>query len=471
MEPISRRRVLTGAIQGLGAYCLSGGNLFLQSSQAEERIPASALMHQDSGDHFFLQVMIPGGLDPLYMFDTRPKELNQKGLQVNHNSEDLQVWHGRNGLNTLATSTTEALKPYQNYFSVINGVLMATNFDGHDQNMNCFLTGNAFGGESFIPHLNFQGKSPLDGLVSGLLLADLQNSGKMVPLTSDSASRLLPKVREHLPSLNSGGSETVHAMRRMFALGKGGGRFSLGSLRMGEAFSQSLGLAQSMAGVLINPTQRHQLSPEDQFLNLMSGFFRSRIVKSAVLSISLPQVVDTHDASSTKESVTLAKAVTEKLKAIIKGLVETEFRDGRSLMDVTTFVMGSEFGRSMRQEGLALEKSGTDHNPLNNSLLIGGKGIRHGWVVGGSDFITSEEILSGAHLQLDPRKTRTMGCPLDFSTLRKREDKPSSYKEEDYLSIASVVNTIYSLFSFPQERYRTLGRNLPPAPPLLPLLS
>jgi hypothetical protein len=471
MEPITRRKVLTGAIHGLGAYCLSGGSLLWQSSLAEDKTPPLTLNPQDSEDHFFLQVMIPGGLDPLYMFDSRPMELSQKGLQVNHNAEDPQIWQGRNGVSTLATSATEVLKPYQDYFSVINGVLMATNFDGHDQNMNFFLTGNAFGGESFIPHLNFQGKSPLDGLVSGFLFAELQNSGKMVPLTTNSASRLLPKVKDHVVSLNNGGPEIAHAMRRMFALGKGGGRFSLGSFRMGEAFSQSAGLAQLMAGVLINPIQGPQVPPENQFLELMSGFFRSRIAKSAVLSLNLPQLVDTHDATSAKASVTLAKSVSQKLKAIIKGLIETEFRDGQSLIDVTTFIIGSEFGRSMRQEGVALEASGTDHNPLNSSLLIGGKGLRHGWVVGGSDFITSDEVLSGAHLKLDPSRTRTMGRPLEFSTLQMREDKPPSYREEDYLGIASVINTIYRIFNFPQERYRSLGRNLPPAPALLPLIS
>jgi hypothetical protein len=471
MEPITRRRVITGAIKGLGAYCLSGGYMTWQSALAEKRNPPLTTKPQNSEDHFFLQVMIPGGFDPLYMFDSRPMELSQKGLQVNHNTEDHQIWQGRNGVSTLATSTTRDLKAYQDYFSVINGVLMATNFDGHDQNMNFFLTGNAFGGESFVPHLNFQEKNPLDGLVSGFLLAELQNSGKMVPLSPDSASRLLPKVNEHLASLNSGGPEIAHAMRRMFSLGKGGGRFSLGSLRMGEAFSKSSELAQSMAGALINPMQGPQVPPEDQFLQLMSGFFRSRIVKSAVLSLNLPQAVDTHDATSAKASVTLAKSVSQKLKTIIKGLIETEFRDGQSMMDVTTFVIGSEFGRSMRQEGVALEASGTDHNPLNSSLIIGGKGVRHGWVIGGSDFIASDEVLSGAHLQLDPSRTRTMGHPLDFSTLRKREDKPSSYKEEDYLGIASVVNTIYRIFGFPQERYRSLGRNLPPAPALLPLIS
>ena len=52
-----------------------------------------------------------------------------------------------------------------------------------------------------------------------------------------------------------------------------------------------------------------------------------------------------------------------------------------------------------------------------------------------------------------------------------RPDQPDTFDIENYLTIGSVVNTVYALFSVPKSRYRSTGRNLPPAPVLNGLLA
>ncbi len=72
------------------------------------------------------------------------------------------------------------------------------------------------------------------------------------------------------------------------------------------------------------------------------------------------------------------------------------------MFDVTTVMVASEFGRTMRGAGLPIDQTGTNHNQFSNSILIGGKGIRAGMVLGASDLRRRE----GHGLQGAPRSGR-----------------------------------------------------------------
>ncbi len=155
----------------------------------------------------------------------------------------------------------------------------------------------------------------------------------------------------------------------------------------------------------------------------------------------------------------------------LKALRETPFDDKRSMdADVTTFMITTEFGRTMRQMGASVDQTGTDHNQLSNSIILGGKGIRPQMVINQSDFRTADETLSKAHLSLDNFSVKAMGRPFDFSTMKPRSDLPDGFVETDYLGVGSVINTIYGMFSVPQSRWWTVGRDKVMAPTLDGLL-
>src|SRR5262249_57483495 len=78
----------------------------------------------------------------------------------NYLKQEPAPFSGRNGTGTLATSLVKPLLPFRDRFSILNGVYMTPSFDGHLQNMNFLFTGNAFGGDSFIPHLNLPDTGP-----------------------------------------------------------------------------------------------------------------------------------------------------------------------------------------------------------------------------------------------------------------------------------------------------------------------
>jgi hypothetical protein len=72
---------------------------------------------------------------------------------------------------------------------------------------------------------------------------------------------------------------------------------------------------------------------------------------------------------------------------------------------------------------------------------------------------------------MDPALEKVMGRPMEFTSLRVRPARPDAFDIEDYVTIGSVVNTLYAAFGVPKARYRSNGRNLPSAPVLGGLLS
>jgi hypothetical protein len=204
---------------------------------------------------------------------------------------------------------------------------------------------------------------------------------------------------------------------------------------------------------------------------MMGQFFRTGAARSAILVLNPPDTYyDAHDVAAVKAQPRTIGSLASTLATVFAALRNTPFDRKRSLMDVTTFVFAPEFGRTLRQKGKPVDATGTDHNPLSNSLLVGGKGIRGGCVFGASDFVSANDTLSKAHLALDPERIKVMGRPFDFDRGIPRADLPEVFAASDYLGINSVVNTLYHLFGVPMERWRAVERNGPPARILKPLL-
>ena len=83
------------------------------------------------------------------------------------------------------------------------------------------------------------------------------------------------------------------------------------------------------------------------------------------------------------------------------------------MFDVTTVMVASEFGRTLRAPDAPIDNTGTNHNQFSNSILLGGKGIRGGMVIGASDLRRRDRRRSRkAHLALDPHAREDDGLPV-----------------------------------------------------------
>ena len=210
---------------------------------------------------------------------------------------------------------------------------------------------------------------------------------------------------------------------------------------------------------------------------MIKEVFRANIATSATWVFGggqNPVNLDTHDSQSAAQMPTIAAGIISDIAEVLRFLKETPFDQTRSFQDVTTLMVSTEFARTMRQTFTDFERSGNDHNPLNNSIILAGKGIAGGQVIGQSNFRTEEEIAAGAqgaHMAMDSMGLTTMGKVFSYSDGSISDSMPETYTIGDYLNINAVVNSLYTAFDVSPSLQRTNDRNGPPAPVVPGLLA
>ncbi|WP_394833028.1 DUF1501 domain-containing protein [Pendulispora rubella] len=450
---LGRRALLGGVASTLGALLLP------RRARGDAAAPGEP--------HFFLQVVVYGGLDASYLFDGLPLAMTAAGLQRNYMGVEPTAWEGRDGTRTLAASPTQVLRPFQQDLTIVNGVMTSLGFDGHDQNRNLLVTGNPFGGVPAMTRLNRE--APIDYVKVGTFDAEVRDA-RFVPLDAATAAGLQA-------SLSSAGTDTPDfdaflQTRCSQASASGVSRFSNGARILGGAAAQSTSLAERIRALQL-PALATSDAPTDEVklernLVMIGEFFRRGITNSCMLDVTGDMDLDTHSPSETKKQLPMYEAITKSLAQILAYLKKTAFDERRTLFDVTTVMFASEFSRTMRRTGSPVDDTGTDHNTLASTVLLAGKGIAPGMVLGGSDFRTPAEELSGAHLSLDPARIKRMGLPIDLATGRSTEAKPAQYTPGAYLGLASVINTVYSLFGVDRQYFWEAARDQPA--PVFPAL-
>jgi hypothetical protein len=411
--------------------------------------------------HYFVHLVFSGGFDCSYLFDGRPMSMTKAKKIQNYSGVEPTLWEGSNGTPAWAAVGSKALEPFKNDITIVNGVVMTPAFDGHLQNMNYLLTGNPFGGESFMPHLNTEG-IPLDGIISGDLYADQVNFANFVPLTSADAKTLVESVRSKVPLDPS--SQVWQFITSRYAANSGKRSFSSSAARMNSSIPSAAKLEDYIRGVEL------PASDTISFMDVVGQFFKKGISRSAVISENIIGM-DAHAAVDARRCPGFAETIAARTKEAITFLKNTPYDDKRSLFDVTTLMVSSEFSRTMLQKEADFEDTGTDHNNFNNSIILAGKKIKMGQVIGQSDWRTEDEVLSKAHLAMDDGTKRIFGKPFDFTTGKPRTDLPEEFKIQDYLTVGSVINTLYSAFGVEEKHYREFERNAGKPPVISQLLN
>lgn len=457
MESLSRREFIRLGTLGAGSILLPGVDI-VEAAEPEQE------------PHFFLLIVLDGGADPSYMFDARPLSMTAAGKIQNYLGEEPSVWTDRNGQSTLATRLVAPLEKFHDRFSILNGVYMTPSFDGHLQNMNFLFSGNPFGGDSFIPHLNLAETGRRQGSLDAVLptapvFLNVSNHSGVVPLETQSLEQLADRLKQAAPP-RADDKIGGFIRSRLVANANGEGRMAAGARLMLSSLDQAPDMHRKLAGLR---APRSDLKPEEQSIALIAECFRLLLSRSAIYI--LREQFDVHDADQAKQQPRLFTHAVERIATLFAALVDTPFDARRSMFDVTTVMVASEFGRTMRSAGMHIENTGTNHNQFANSILLGGKGIRGDMVIGASDLADEKARPSRAHVAMDPVLEKVMGRPIDLKTLRVRPDQPDAFDLCDYLTIGSVVNTLYAMFSVPKSRYRPIGRNLPEAPVLRGLLA
>lgn len=427
--------------------------------------------------HQLLHIHISGAADFTYGFDARPLEMTLEGLLQNYNKVEPDIWTAPVGGNTtLASLQTRALLPLKNDFSIINGVYVDSLFANHPQAENLWFTGSAFGGSSFLPFLNGMSskqKTPLDGLKMGpQIFTSTNNMGGHLPFGSTSTSELAEKLKKEKMDKTSPALQFLQ--ERLKVIGSGTGKFSEGVRLMNQAMDDSVTLSQQITqtNLQIDPTADRDI----QFLNLFKEFSQQKSIRTGLITINSmnPEQefllsFDTHDSESAKNQPELFKYLYERIARILTHMKNTPFSAKESLLDVTTVMVTTEFGRTMRQSFVPIDATGTDHNALCTSVLVAGKGILGGKIVGESDFRSSRDLLSEAHLKVDPKRMNIMARPFDFTKQEAVKAYPTELDANHYLNVGSVINTLFDIAGVDKSVYRKIGNGA--AAKLLPSLT
>lgn len=465
---MSRRDV----IQNIAQYSALAGVAALSGSQAFA-LPRMPLASGSPNDpHFFLHINLPNGVDASYLFDARPLAMTDAGLIANYHGKEPLLYNGINGQSTLRTTITDPLMKHKDRFSIINGVVMSPTLDGHDQLMNMLLTGNPFGGETFLPWTSQQ-PMPMDYVSSAFMYTSITNSGASMVLSPDKTRMLAKKIAR------IGGNTRMNQFIQGRSHEVGTKKSSLAaSARRLETSSLALGdFSHKMASMNIPENDASESDSDDvKFLKkvhadtaMLTEFMRVGLTNACVLVIN--DSIDSHDAQSARSLPKIFANYCAAIAATFDYLASVPSPSGRSMLDDTTFLIGSEFSRTMRQPGVDIKKTGTDHNPLTNTLIVGGKGVRGGMVVGQSDFATANEVLSPAHLTADPQRLKIMGRPFDVESGQVITAPLASFDVKQYIGASNVTNTIQDILGIPTKRRFIYGQSMPVAASIKALIG
>jgi hypothetical protein len=405
--------------------------------------------------HFFLFVFFPGGLDPTYMFDARPLAMTQAGLLQNYTHQEPFVWQGSNANTCLASELVRGLYPLKDYFTILNGVVMSPSDDGHEQNQACWLTQSPFGGRVLWNDFSQKSLLQLVELGERVLTGGSTSSERATSLTTQGLSTIARFLNESKITDPSHPASTLinSQLGQLSRVEKRGLGFQSENLL--QHWRQSHNVASKLKNIDIPEGDE----PLMQQLETCRQLFTQGLSHAATLvfDTDLSENFDL-DVHSGVDAKLLPDSIREKIvpsiHTILDYLRETPFDNKRSMLDVTTFIVTSEFARTMRQSKVPFEDTGTDHNPLTNTVLLGGKGIKTGYVLGESDLQTPDEQLSSAHAQFDPEAFKIMGRPFDFQNSRNFSLTTQSYDSRQYLSFNSVLRTLYEVFkiTLPSDR-------------------
>ena len=174
--------------------------------------------------------------------------------------------------------------------------------------------------------------------------------------------------------------------------------------------------------------------------------------------------IDAHSSDQAKQYPMLAMAISSAISAILDFLesTPTNAEGTESLLNSTTILISSEFGRTMRQLDAPIDNTGTDHNALTSLCLVGGKGITSGLILGATDMasLDSEGKVQGlnvCHQSLDDKLLKLMGQGFDYKTGTSFVDIAPEFDSTRYLNIDSVIITVLKCVDAPLEQFRTLS--------------
>ncbi len=331
----------------------------------------------DDWEGFFVTVIFEGAWDISLSLDPwiKSKRPLESDYFLEYSPSDLINW----GSSALGPAM-KAMTPHLNDISVINGIMMSTNDNGHESLRDYALTGDVLNHRAA---LNLE----LDLTLPKSFFSVLTSN----PIPIGERPNQTTNFNSALEALNSKSDFSSHTFIKNAKSG------ILQKVKEANVLESKLHSAQTLMNQYLSQMGS---SSQDNEIGLMAAAFKTGLARTAVLAPVMN--LDTHDNHPGRHLEEQAKgwASVNNLFNLFKSI---EYKNGKSLFDMTTFMITSEFSRTP-----ALNPArGKDHNPWANSALLAGRGIKGQVVQGGSQIIERNisaigiPYLTGLHLNLE----------------------------------------------------------------------
>jgi uncharacterized protein (DUF1501 family) len=326
------------------------------------------------------------------------------------------------------------LRPHFQDVATINGVFMSDANVSHDGNLDYISTGNS---EGAAPDLAVELASATQVAPFGVLFDTTLKRANRVVVTNSTSNML---------SLRGGVGIT--ALERAGQMG-------------GDSHS---GFAKAKLNLLSHGALRtefvNELDKLQEEIDAASSARRGGAVLAAAFTtgaayqgmLTLSPSLDTHSAhegTHLKEQTSLWEGVADIFRIFKTVPYHDEAgREDGSLFDRTTFMIVSEFSRTPALNAA----KGKDHNPLTNSVLLAGAGVRGGTTIGESRLILRRNTRTG--------ESRHVAGLINFETGQVARTKGEARaKEFQLITPENVVATVIDIFGVDRGRFASIPQD------------
>ena len=318
------------------------------------------------------------------------------------------------------------------------------------------VSANPFGGSYFAPLITSP-TQPLSFLKAGDPLAGfltITNKDRMLAVATEVTNSLANMSKK----VTKAAEEPLWQKRarlRAANCGQGNGMFAEGCRAYADSLVSSGTIASSLAASSVAFSDGE--GELTKATRVALSYFKLNLT-SAALVFRNNNNFDTHGDAS--RSPALFDELIQDLASVFELLSKTPYNveDGTSMLDVTTVMISSEFGRTHLQSGKSVGATGTDHNPQANMVILAGKSVKGDQVIGSTDLDTLDATgnftaVAPAHRSLDQELLKKFGRPFDFDAGHSSLNLPASYNLNDYISSASVINTVMDLLGISSSNW------------------
>lgn len=385
----------------------------------------------DEWEGFFVTIVMEGAWDVSlslnpYLLSQRPAESE---FFIEYTQDQLLPW-GRSALGP-------AMEPLLSHFkdiSVVNGIFMSTNDNGHES-----LRSYALSGDVSNERANFAQE------VVETLPQD--QFGVLTETTISTGLRANHSTDFYIAHSSLSGQEDLLA-DSFVELAQSG-------ILVKVKEAQNNGKKISVASSLFSELSAKYPSPGNPVNApvIAASSFKAGLSRAAVFRPALD--LDSHD-NHPNDHMNEQQKGWKYVNEIFNLFKNVEYKAGQSLFDVTTFMVTSEFCRT---PALNTAK-GKDHNPWTNSALLAGRGIKGEVSVGDSQLVMRAQSKQGIPY--------LVGLSYDFETQRVIESRNVLTSNSDAILPQNILRTLTEAMGL---NAKVIGGNLEKTALLKPLLK